>query len=225
MAEALASVLPIAVGIVVVPLPVAAVIVLLFSPRAKTNGLAFVAGWVLGLALVGGLTLLIADGSDIADGGEPARWASAVKLLLGVGLLFLAYRSFEKRPRAGEEPSPPGWMAALAESSPARAFGIGVLLSGANPKNLLLTVGAMTGVALLGLPAGQAVVVLAVFVAVCSVGVVIPVSYALVGGQKARETLTSWESWLVANNAVVVAVVLLVLGVWVFAGSLAELIR
>jgi hypothetical protein len=28
----------------------------------------------------------------------------------------------------------------------------------------------------------------------------------------------------VANNAVVVAVVLLVLGVWVFAGSLAELI-
>lgn len=224
MAEALASVLPIAVGILVVPLPIAAVIVLLFSPRAAANGLAFVAGWVLGLTVVGGLTLLIEDGSDVAGGGAPSRWASAVKLVLGVGLLFLAYRSFEKRPPTGEQPAPPSWMAALAGSSPARAFGYGALLSGANPKNLLLTVGAMTSVALLGLPAGQAAVVLAVFVVVCSLGVATPVAYALTGGQEARETLTAWETWLVANNAVVVAVVLLVLGVWIVAGSLAALL-
>lgn len=224
MAEALAGVLPIAVGILVVPLPIAAVIVLLFSPRATANGLAFVAGWILGFAVVGGLTLLIEDGSDVAGGGAPARWASAVKLVLGAGLLFLAYRSFEKRPRAGEEPSPPGWMATLAGSSPTRAFGYGALLSGANPKNVLLTVAAMTSVALLGLPAAQAAAVLAAFVGVCSLGVATPVVFALVGGQKARETLTSWETWLVANNAVVVAVVFLVLGVWVFAASLAELI-
>lgn len=224
MAEALASVLPIAVGILVVPLPIAAVIVLLFSPRAKANGLAFVAGWVIGLTLVGGLTLLVADGSDVEDGGGPARWASALRLLLGVGLLFLAYRSFEKRPRPGEEPSPPGWMEALATSSPGHAFGLGTLLAAANPKNLFLTVGAMTSVALLGLSAGSAAAVLAVFVAVCSLGVATPVAYALTGGQKAGETLKSWEAWLVANNAVVVAVVFLVLGVWIVAGSLAVLV-
>jgi hypothetical protein len=182
MPEALAGILPIAVGILVVPLPIAAVILLLFSPRAAVNGLAFLAGWVLGLAAVGGITLLVADGGDVAEGGGPARWASAVKLLLSVGLLFLAYRSFEKRPRPGEEPALPSWMAALASFSPAHSFGLGVLLSGGNQKNLLLAVGAMTGVALLGLPAGQTVAVLAVFAAVCSLGVVTPVAYALAGG-------------------------------------------
>ena len=99
MAEALAGALPIAIGIVVVPLPIAAVIVILFSPRATANGLAFLGGWIAGLTAVGGLTLLIADGSRVADEAGAARWASAIKLLLGVGLLFLAYRSFEKRPR------------------------------------------------------------------------------------------------------------------------------
>lgn len=211
-------------GIVLVPLPVAAVILLLFSPRATANGLAFLAGWVLGLATVGGLTLLIADGGDVAKGGGPARSASAVKLLLGVGLVFLAYRAFGKRPRAGEQPSPPGWMTALASYAPAKSFGLGALLAGANPKNLLLVVGAMTGVAMLGLPAGQAATVLAVFVVVCSLGVAVPVAYALLGGQRAQDTVASWETWLVANNAVVVAVVLLVLGVWVAAGSVAELL-
>jgi Sap, sulfolipid-1-addressing protein len=224
MAEALAYILPIAVGILVVPLPIAAVIVLSFSPRATANGLAFLAGWVLGLTAVGGLTLLLAAGGEVDAGGDPARWASAIKLLLGVALLFLAYRSFEKRPQRGEEPSPPAWMDALTSSSPPRALGLGALLAGANPKNLLLVASAMTGVALLGLPTGQTVIVLVVFVVVASIGVAIPVGYAATGGRKAREALASWQSWLVANNAVVVAVVFLVLGVWIAGASLAELI-
>lgn len=224
MAEALAGVLPIAVGILVVPLPIAAVILLLFSPQARANGLSFLAGWALGLAASGGLTLLVAGGGDVAGGGSPARWATAVKLLLSVGLLFLAYRSFEKRPRPGEEPAKPGWMSALASYGPTKAFGLGAMLAAANPKNLLLVIEAMTGVAMLGLPAGQAAVVLAVFVLVCSVGVAAPVAYTLASGPKAGDTLVAWETWLVANNAVVVAVVLLVLGVWLLAGSLAALI-
>lgn len=224
MGEALADVLPIAVGIVVVPLPIAATIMLLFSPQATSNGVAFLAGWVLGLTAVGAVTLLVADGGNVAEGGSPARWASALKLLLGMGLVFLAYRSFEKRPGAGAKPPKPDWMTALASFAPAKSFGLGLLLSAANPKNVLLTTGAMTGVALLGLPGVQAAVVLVVFVAVCSLGVATPILYALAGGQKARDTLISWENWLVANNAVVAAVVLLVLGVWIIGGSLAELI-
>ncbi len=224
VAEALAGVLPIAVGILVVPLPIAAVIVLLFSPRAKANGLSFLVGWVVGLAATGTLTLVVAAGGDVGEGGGPARWASAIKALLAVGLLFLAYRSFEKRPAKGVEPAPPAWMEALASYSPGKSFGLGALLAGANPKNLLLVVGAMTSIAMLDLAPGQTAVILAVFVVVCSLGVMAPVVYALAGGARARETLTSWETWLVANNAVVVSVVLLVFGVWILAGSLAELI-
>ncbi len=224
MAEALAGVLPIAVGIIVVPLPIAAVIVILFSPRATANGFAFLGGWVAGLTAVGGLTLLIADGSRVADEAGAARWASAIKLLLGVALLFLAYRSFEKRPRAGEEAAAPAWMNALESYTAARAARLGLLLAAANPKNLLLVVGAMAGVAVAGLPAGQAAGVLTVFVAVSSVGVVLPLAYSLLGGEGVRGSLDGWRTWLIANNAVVVAVVLLVLGVLILFDSLAALI-
>ena len=224
MAEALAGVLPIAIGIVVVPLPIAAVIVILFSPRATANGLAFLGGWVAGLTAVGGLTLLIADGSRVADEAGAARWASAIKLLLGVGLLFLAYRSFEKRPRTGEEPAAPPWMSALESYTAAKAARLGLLLSAANPKNLLLVVSAMTAAAVAGLPAGQAAGVLAVFVAVSSVGVVLPLAYSLLGGEGVRDSLAGWRTWLVANNAVVVAAVLLVLGVLILLDSLAALV-
>jgi hypothetical protein len=224
VAEALAGVLPIAIGIVVVPLPIAAIIVILFSPRATANGLAFLGGWVAGLTAVGGLTLLIADGSRVADEAGAARWASAIKLLLGVGLLFLAYRSFEKRPRTGEEPAAPPWMSALESYTAAKAARLGLVLAAANPKNLLLVVSAMAGVAVAGLPAGQAAGVLVVFVAVSSVGVILPLAYSLLGGEGVRDSLVAWRTWLVANNAVVVAAVLLVLGVLIVFDSLAALV-
>ncbi|MEE4275654.1 MAG: GAP family protein, partial [Thermoleophilia bacterium] len=177
-----------------------------------------------GLTAVGGLTLLIADGSRVADEAGAARWASAIKLLLGVGLLFLAYRSFEKRPPTGEEPAAPAWMNALESYTAARAARLGLLLAAANPKNLLLVVGAMGGVAVAGLPAGQAAGVLAVFVLVSSVGVILPLAYSLLGGEGVRDSLAGWRTWLVTNNAVVVAVVLLVLGVLILFDSLAALI-
>ena len=224
MAEALAGVLPIAIGILVVPLPIAAVIVILFSPRATANGFAFLGGWVAGLTVVGGLTLLIADGSRVAEEAGAARWASALKLLLGVALLFLAYRSFEKRPPTGSEPAAPAWMSALESYSATKAARLGLLLSAANPKNLLLVVSAMTGVAVAGLPAGQAAGVLAVFVAVSSVGVILPLAYSLLGGEGVRDSLAGWRTWLVANNAVVVAAVLLVVGVLIVFDSLAALV-
>jgi hypothetical protein len=224
MAESLAAILPIAVGIILSPLPVVAVILMLFSPRARANGLAFLAGWAAGLAAVGALTLLLASTQDVEQGGTPARWTLALKLLLGAGLLFLAYRAFEKRPRDGEQPSLPAWMRAVDAFTAPRALGLAALLSGVNPKNLLLTVSAMTGVALAGLPAGQSVVLLVVFVLVSSLGVAVPVAYALLGGQSARETLDGWKTWLVAHNSVVMAVVLLVLGVKIFFEALAGLV-
>jgi len=224
LAEALAAVVPIAVGVILSPLPVAAVILMLFSPRARSNGLSFLGGWLAGLATVGALTLALASSQDVEAGGAPARWALALKLLLGAGLVFLAYRSFEKRPRQGEEPPLPEWMKAVDSFTPARALGLGALLSGVNPKNLILTVSAMAGVALAGLPAGQSVAVLIVFVLVGSVGVAAPVIYALAGGQSARDTLDGWKTWLVLHNAVVMAVVLLVLGVKVFFEGLAGLV-
>jgi threonine/homoserine/homoserine lactone efflux protein len=224
VSQTLAALLPIALGIVLSPLPVAAVILMLFSERARVNGLAFLAGWALGLALIGALALLLASGADVAQGGSPARWTLGIKLLLGTGLLFLAYRSFEKRPREGDEPSPPKRMQTVDSFTPLRSLGLAALLSGVNPKNLLLNLSAMSALALAGLPTGQTVAAVIVFVVAASIGVAVPVLYAVFGGEHARDRLGGWKTWLVAENAVVMAVVLAAIGAKVFLEALAGLV-
>jgi len=50
MGEAIGAILTPAVGVALSPLPIVAVILMLFSAKARTNGPAFVLGWVIGLA-------------------------------------------------------------------------------------------------------------------------------------------------------------------------------
>jgi hypothetical protein len=64
MAEAIGQVLPFAIGVAISPLPIIAVILVLFSERARTNALAFVTGWIVGVTAVVVVAYFIADGSD-----------------------------------------------------------------------------------------------------------------------------------------------------------------
>jgi hypothetical protein len=224
VAEALAGILPFIVGIALSPPPVLAALLIALSPRARVNGLAFLGGWLLGLTAVATLTLVLADAEGVGAGGTPARWATALQALAGVGLLLLAYQSYEKRPRRGMRASMPRWMSALDSYTAAKSFRLAAVLSGVNPKSLLLTIGAMTNVALAGLSSGQSAAVLVVFVCACSVGVAAPVAVALFGGEGAREALAAARTWLVARNAVVLAVLLGVIGAWMLAQSLTTIL-
>ncbi len=107
----------------------------------------------------------------------------------------------------------PKWMAGIDALAPGKAFGLGLLLDGVNPKNLLLTVAAATGLAQLGLSTTDAVVSLIVFVVVGSLTIAGPVVYYLVGGDKAKTELDSMKGWLATHNAAVMTVLFLVFGV------------
>ena len=52
MESALGSILPQAIGVAISPVPIIAVILMLFSKRARSNGIAFLVGWVLALVVV-----------------------------------------------------------------------------------------------------------------------------------------------------------------------------
>jgi hypothetical protein len=57
MGQAIGGSLPLAIGIAISPIPIIAVVLMLTTPRAKTNGPAFLLGWLLGLGdAIGGLT-------------------------------------------------------------------------------------------------------------------------------------------------------------------------
>ena len=114
MGEGIGSILPQAIGVAISPIPIIAVILMLFSKRAKSNGLAFLVGWVLALTLVGAVVLILAGAGKVSVGGTPSTVSYVVHLLLGLLLLFLAVRNWQKRPKEGETPEmPSGWQRSI----------------------------------------------------------------------------------------------------------------
>lgn len=212
MGPGISEVLPFAVGVAISPLPIIAVILMLFSARARTNGPAFVVGWVLGLAVLSAVVYALTDASDAATDSGASDTTSTIKVALGVLLLAFALRNWRHRPAPGVVPPPPKWMHAIDSVTPVKAFGLAVLLSSVNPKNLILTIGAAAGLGQLGVATGDAVVSIVVFVAIASVSIVGPVAYYLVGGASAKEHLDELKTWLSANNSTVMAVLFLVFG-------------
>lgn len=213
MGNAAGDILPLALAVTISLIPNVAMILVLFSPRARTNGPAFFVGRAAGLTLVGVLaTVLYASTGLGSGGGESTVVSSLLKILLGLVLLWLASRSFGKRPGPEAQPTPPGWMRALDSASAGKVFGIALLLS-ANPKNLLFMVAAAVTIVQEGLSSAGAAFALAVFVVLASLGVATLLALYLVGGASARAKLDRLRVWLNANNATVMAVLLLVLGV------------
>jgi len=213
MGAAIGEMLPLAIGIAISPLPIIAIILMLITPQARSNGLAFLGGWMLGLAVVGTIVLIVANTAGIAASNGPSQTVSIIKLVLGLLLLVVAWRQFTKRPKAGEEAPLPKWMRALDSFTPARSASIGALLSGVNPKNLILNATAAAGIAATGLAGAQQAVVLILLIIIGSLGVIAPVAVYFAMGDKAAQVLGGWKTWLAANNATVMMVLFLVFGV------------
>jgi threonine/homoserine/homoserine lactone efflux protein len=93
-----------------------------------------------------------------------------------------------------------------------KALGVGALMSAVNPKNLLLTVAAAAAIAQTGIDPGEQAIAFAVFALLGTLGVGLPLAIYLAMGERSRELLTSVRSWMAAHNAVITAVLLLVIG-------------
>jgi Sap, sulfolipid-1-addressing protein len=223
MGQGISEVLTFAIGVAISPLPIIAVILMLFSDRAKVNGPAFLVGWVLSLAVASAVIYVIAHDGSVATSTAADDSVSWGKIVLGVALLALARRNWRKRPAPGAEPELPKWLATVESLSPVKAFGLAVVLAAVNPKNLILTAGAAAGLAQLGLSTSDVVVAIAVFVVIGSLTIVGPVLYALFGGEKARTSLDSAKAWLTTHNAAVMAALFLVFGVDLIAKGLPPL--
>jgi hypothetical protein len=223
MGTGISEVLTFAVAVAISPLAIIAVILMLFSARARVNGPAFLLGWVVALAAVSTIVYVVSHDGNVATSSTASDSVSWGKIVLGVGLLLLARRNWRNRPAPGAEPSMPKWMARVDSLSPWQAAGLGVVLAVVNPKNLILTLGSAAGLAQLGLSTSDAIVATVVFVLLGSVTIGGPVLYALVGGERARSSLDSAKAWLGEHNAAVMAALFLVFGVDLIAKGLPPL--
>lgn len=202
MGEAVGGVLILGVGVALSPLAVVAVTLLTSSPGTRSSAVAFLGGWALGLALVGTATLLLADGIDANRDGSPEDWVSALKLVAGLLLLYVAARQW--RTEAKEEM--PAWMRRVSVLPPARAAAVALPIAALKPKNLLLSIGAALSIAEVGADsAGQAVALL-VFVVLGTLGPGAPVMIRLLAPARAPELLEKLRAVLVRENKTIIAV-------------------
>ena len=214
MGDVIGDFLPLAIGIALSPFPIIGLILILFTKRARTNSLVFVIGWLLGLAVVAAIVIALFNAGKIAAGSESAeKGGSVVNLLLGLVLLYLAYRNWKSRPKEGEVAETPKWMTTIDSIKPGAAFGLGFLLSGVNPKNLLLNVAGALAIAQAPLTSTQTIVAVVLYILIASVTIIGPVVYYQVAGANAEKVLNEMKGWLIQNNTAVMAVLLLVFGV------------
>ncbi|MDO8186565.1 GAP family protein [Conexibacter sp. JD483] len=201
--------LPSAVAVALSPFPIVAIVLTLGTPRARVTGSAFALGWIAGLALLSTLVVLVL-GSGVDAGVETGiDWFDVV---VGAGFLLLAARTWAKRPRDGEQPPRPGWMDSLGSLTPPRALVTGAALSGANPKNLALTIAVSASVSEAALDPPQTAIALVLYVCVGSFTVVGPLASHLLAGERAAAPLAAVERFISAHSSAIMIVILLLLG-------------
>jgi hypothetical protein len=215
--------LPLAIGVALSPIPIIVVVLLLGTPRARAAGIAYVLGWLGGLAAIGVVGLAIADAAAARTSASPATWVSWVTLALGLLLVGVGILQFHRRPRAGDEVRLPRWTSTVDRVGPAGAFGLAVVSSGANPKNVLLSFACADLIAGTGIAVRLQVIAYAIFLVLGSLGVGAPVAIYLALGDRSAKLLADLREWMSRHNAVIMSVLCVVIAAKLIGDAISSL--
>jgi threonine/homoserine/homoserine lactone efflux protein len=220
MGSIIGEMLPFVVGIAISPLPIIVVILILLSPRARSSSLGFLLGWVVGILAV--IVALTALSSFLPTHQHQARnpWEGVIKLVLCGLLLWMAVRQWRKRPHGDEKPELPAWMQKIDTFGFGDGLKFGLILSAANPKNVILSTSVGVDLGAADLSIEELVIATAVFVLMASSTVIIPVVAYLVASDRMHAPLASLHTWLTRENHTIMAVLLFVLGANAFGNGL-----
>lgn len=208
--QVLTELIPLALVIALSPLSIIPAVLVLHTPRPKPTGLAFLLGWVTALAA---LTVLFTGISGLIGGFDhPPRWASFVRIVIGVALIVFGVIRWIKRNAAAHTP---GWMRSITEATPTKAAVTAAVLTVANPKVLFICLAAGLAVGTSGLGVPGTWLAAAIFVVASASSVIVPVLAYVIAGSKLDPTLTRIKEWLERHHAALVAIILIVIGLMV----------
>ncbi len=213
--------LPKSFGVAVSPMPIVLVMLMLVSARARTNGPAYMVGWIVGCFTLPFLVYLLSDGASVGADDTADKGANIVQIALGVLFLWFAWTQWKSRPRAGEEPPLPRLFAGVDAMGIGMAFGIGAAFAMLNAKNTPIGISVGVGLAQAGVPTPQAISSLVVYALVGASTVIVPVVAVLLLGDSVRGALDTMRDWLVANNSTIMTVLFGFLGTKMLGNGLA----
>ncbi|OBG26097.1 GAP family protein [Mycobacterium sp. E3198] len=203
--------IPLGLVIALSPITVIPAVLVLQAPRPRPSGLAFLAGWVLGIAA---LTAVSVAASGLLGGLDksPPKWSSWLRVVFGSALIVYGIFRWFTRHSHTESPA---WMRSFATIKPARAALTGAALAVVRPDVALICVPAGLGIGTSGLGLGGDWLAAAFFVAVAASSVAIPILAYAAAGARLDPTLARARDWMDRNNAALLAGILIVIGAMV----------
>jgi threonine/homoserine/homoserine lactone efflux protein len=207
---AFGQLIPLALVVAMSPLTIIpAIVLVLQSARARATGLAFMAGWLIGLALT---TAVFVQVPRLLDGlNRPApTWAAWVRIAVGIALVAFAAWRWLTRHRVTKQPA---WVNRLGRLTPAGAGAVGVGLILVNPKVLVVNAAAGLVIGTAGLGAPGATLAVAYYTVIAGSTVLLPILAYAVAGQRVDHQLERIKHWMERQHAVLMAGFLAAVGV------------
>ncbi|MEV0668945.1 GAP family protein [Mycobacterium sp. NPDC050441] len=206
----LTELIPLALVVALSPLSIIPAVLVLHTPHPRPAGLAFLTGWLVGLAA---LTAIFVGVSSMLGGLNAApTWASWLRIVVGAALIVFGVYRFLTRAKSEHMP---GWMASLSKLTPVKAGAAGAVLTVVNPKVLFICAAAGLAIGSAGL--GQPGVWAAGLYYVVAAGstVALPILAYAVSGERLDPALARLKDWMERQHAVLVAAILVVIGLLV----------
>ncbi len=177
------------------PLVLTATIAIIESDRPRTNGIAFLSGFLVGTALAC-LAGLIVGQRLLEQLGSRNAVEGVLVILVGVAIVFAALRERRMPPRAeAESGRGAAILAGLANVGPAAALSMAGLLGFGGPKRLALTFLAMATVSEAAVSVVRDLTLVVLYIAVSTVLVSVPIGILIATGSRGAATLQRCESW------------------------------
>ena len=180
------------------PLALASVLIVLTGAQARLKGAALAIGFVGGQAAF--LLLVYEIGaSSSPDGQNHPTVVDSIEIAFGIALLVTAV--YVRRRRVDLETRGPSQRAVairsrLAHLRPWTALGTGAALGVGGPKRIGVTIVVSAAIAAAGLERTEAVGLAALYIAVATVLVWVPVLLYVAFGQRATDWLENAQRWI-----------------------------
>jgi hypothetical protein len=207
----LTELIPLALVVALSPLSIIPAVLVLHAPSPRPTGLAFLVGWVVGLAV---LTSVFVEVSSLLGGGRgtPPSWASYLRIVVGAALIAFGVYKWLTRKRSEHSPK---WMSSFATITPLRALVTALVLVVVNPKVLFMCAAAGLAIGTEGLSRTGVILGVVYYVVVAASTVALPILAYAVSGNRLDEPLNRLKDWMEAQHATLVAAILVILGLMV----------
>ena len=197
------------------PLPLTAFMIVLPSKRGVRKGAAFVFGWLVSLAAVVTIAVVATGNNPPKPSTAPSLAALAVKIALGVVLVWIAVRHIRARSQPKPPKKPPKWQEHVDNMSPWFAMALAPTLQ----PWVLIGAGAATVVEA-KLSSWESFLALVLYCLLASASYLAMEIYAVVRPDQSQALLARFRTWIDNHTDQVVIVGSLIIGFWLIGDSI-----